>query len=248
MKNSNYIFATLTLILLFSIVSCQKEDINETFINESSISSDRISYSSNLECIDFESPSWSTGETPYTVFTTEGGNAIEVYGVNPSYKGINAAMIFNSSYPLGGDFDLGSPNRVFGGPGIGKAGSTEPYANRVALGKILIVSDDLSRANPNDLESVSRLKFDFLDWGAFRLHSMTVIDIEGSSAGDPIVELLDAEGTVVARKNLPITGNNGVATVSFDNSSDNSRGAIKMVVHLFGSGGIDNICVERIEN
>ena len=249
MKNSKNLFATMTLIVLFSIVSCEKENLNEdaNFVNASS---DRIS---NIECIDFEMPSWYFGQTVNTVFTTQGGNAIEVQGINPSYKEINAAMIFDSSNPIGGDFDLGSPNIAFGGRGIGKGGTIEPFLNTEPLGKILIVSENLEAANPNDIETPGRIIFDFLDWGSFKLHSMTVIDVEASTntlyatSMTPKIELQNINGRVLAIAPLPYTGDNGVANVYFDRHFGKVIGVTKLVVYLPGSGGVDNICVERAE-
>lgn len=249
MKNNKKIFATMTLILLLSTISCQKENIMDDNFN-----SNRFALTENtLEIIDFEMPSWHYGQTVTTVFTTIGGNAIEVHGVNPSYKGINAAMIFDSSNPIGGDFDLGSPNIEFGGKGIGKGGTIEPFLNTEPLGKILIVSENLEAANPNDIETASRLVFSFLDWGYFKLHSMTVIDIEPSAnklyttSMTPKIEIQNATGRVLADAPLPYTGDNGVANVYFDRHFGNVTGAVKLVVYLPGSGGIDNICVERAE-
>ena len=243
MKNAKNIFATLTLILLFSIVSCQKEDMNETaFINEDSFSSAKIS---NVECIDFQTPLLYAGEIPSEIYTNVGGRPINVYGVNPSFRGTNAAMIFDSYFPTGNDFDLGSPNQVFGGPGIGEAGAVEPYVNKQKLGKILIISNDLNDGNPNDLESIGRLKFDFSDWGFFKLHSITVIDVEGKY-GSPNIELYGANSNLLATLDLPVTGDNGVKTEYFDRSIGSIEGAVKMVVNLYGSGGIDNICIERV--
>ncbi|NNC86141.1 MAG: hypothetical protein HKO56_02935 [Bacteroidia bacterium] len=251
MKNNRNLFALVTLILLLSTISCQKENFNED-ANFRFASSDG---DSKIECIDFEIPSWHYGQIVNTVFTTDGGNAIEVYGVNPSYKGTNAAMIFNSTNPLqfSGDYDLASPNERFGGSGQGKGGALEPFANRDPLGKILIVSEDLEAFNPNDIETESRVVFDFLDWGYFKLHSMTVIDIEESSnklnasTMRPRVELQNKDGRVLAEAALPYTGDNGVANVFFDRNIGNVVGATKLVVFLPGSGGIDNICFEKAE-
>ncbi len=73
---------------------------------------------------------------------------IGVFAYNPDFgPSTNAAVVFDSSDPSGGDDDLGTPNENFGGPGVGDAGET---TNKVALGHILIIAEDLVDKNPAD--------------------------------------------------------------------------------------------------
>jgi hypothetical protein len=72
------------------------------------------------------------------------------------------AMIFNSSDPTGGDFDLGTPNEDFGGPGIGVGGGMSSiFANKEPQGNILIISEDEEATDPDDNANGGRLKFFF---------------------------------------------------------------------------------------
>jgi len=57
-------------------------------------------------------------------------------------------MIFDSSHPSGGDFDLGTPNEYYGGPGKGVAGGPGPTQNDKALGNVVIVSEDGDSTDP----------------------------------------------------------------------------------------------------
>ena len=70
------------------------------------------------------------------------------------------AMIFDSAAPSGGDFDLGTPNKDYGGPGIGKAGKAKKYFhNNIAHGNVLIISEDEIASDPDDNEFGGPLVF-----------------------------------------------------------------------------------------
>jgi len=59
---------------------------------------------------------------------------------------------FNSSQPTGGDWDLGTPNQDFGGPGIGGGGGFgQPGANMASLGNLLIAAENTIDANNDGL-------------------------------------------------------------------------------------------------
>jgi hypothetical protein len=126
--------------------------------------------------------------------------SIHVYGVNPGFKR-NAAVVFDSSDPGPEDPDLGSPNEEFEivgpdgsmvpGPGRGEGGKSSSLCrNETALGKILIVDDDLSPLTeaglvqePNDEGRIgARLLFDFSDIGPVTIHGLAVIDVEEPDA------------------------------------------------------------------
>lgn len=56
--------------------------------------------------------------------------------------------MFDSAHPTGGDFDLGTPNQDFGGPGIGVGGEAgSPFQNDLAKGNILVVGENLFDSN-----------------------------------------------------------------------------------------------------
>ena len=62
------------------------------------------------------------------------------------------ALIFDTSDPTANDFDIGTPNEAFGGPGEGVG-----FCNATAQGNALIVSKDASVPN----ETEGQLIFDF---------------------------------------------------------------------------------------
>ncbi len=83
------------------------------------------------------------------VFGNLGSGPIRIAGYNERFgEGVNAAVIFDSANPTGEDPDLAAPHEDFGGPGRGEAGREgSPHENRVSLGKILIVAEDLDDAD-----------------------------------------------------------------------------------------------------
>jgi hypothetical protein len=199
----------------------------------------------SAEIIDFEG--LPAGTKVSEVFGDSGSGPIGVSGTNPTFPtGYNAAIIFDSSTPTGEDYDLGTPNEDFGGPGIGDAGKDgSPYENNTALGNVLIVAEDLNDGNsdglvddPDDAEGLvdSSITLDFSALGSVTVNSITIIDFEAREP-EPKVELFDPFDVLLASFYLPHTDDNGVAVKSLGPTA----GVAKMVVTLNGSGAIDNI-------
>jgi hypothetical protein len=156
---------------------------------------------------------------------------IGVYGdsADPAIT-TNAAILFDATCSggcSGGDTDLYKP----------------------ALGKVLIIAEDLVDQNhngriddPDDADLVhAPLEFDFSNWGStgrVTVVSMSILDVEADEM-NATVELYAGGpgGTLVAPPiQLPTTGNNGLQTASI-----NVGGVDFMRVTLNGSGAIDNI-------
>ncbi len=180
------------------------------------------------------------------VVSDGGRGPIQVYGINPDIGGNNnTALIFDSDNPTGGDFDLGSPNETFGGPGIGDDGQIGmPHENSTRLREILIIAEDLDDFNndglvddPDDayIQEGGSLTFDFSAIGPVFVDGMRMIDIEFSE--DPsVVDFYDESNALIASIQLQQTGNNGVIFQPL------SAGPItRMVINVKGSGGYDNI-------
>ncbi len=196
------------------------------------------------ETIDFEG--LPAGTIVSTVSGDGGSGPITVQGKNPRFSaGTNAAVIFDSANPTGGDTDLGTPNQDFGGPGVGAGGETgSPFQNDTALGNVLIVAEDLVDGNgdglvddPDDVDNVgSMITLDFSALGSVTIFEITIIDVEAVEPA-ATVELFDGGGGSLGMFTLPQVGNNGVDTVSLGATSD----VVTMVVTLNGSAAIDNI-------
>src|SRR6185436_11679950 len=102
--------------------------------------------------IDFEDQ---PAGTNISTTQTSQGQPVTIKGNNPKLPNINSALLYDSSCKggcTGHDFDLGTPNEDFGGPGIGDGGGTgSPTANNEALGNLLIVATNLTDANNDSL-------------------------------------------------------------------------------------------------
>jgi hypothetical protein len=179
------------------------------------------------------------------VFGDEGSGPVAVNGGLPDCAE-NAAVVFDSSNPTGGDDDLGTPNETCdgGGPGSGIGGEVgSPFENCDPLGNVLIVHErceDLggtSVANPDDADEVgAALNFDFSALGSVTISEITIMDVEAVEPA-ATVELFDGSGDPLGLFILPQTGDNGVAIQSLGPTS----GVVKMKITLNGSGAIDNI-------
>lgn len=193
----------------------------------------------HADTIDFEG--LPAGTILSSLSTSGGAGPILVHGHNPSLGAPNAAVIFDSSNPTGGDSDLGSPNVTFGGPGFGAGGAMgAPYANSTALGKILIVDEHLVVGgnglvvDPDDAAVLGQtLDFDFAALGTVTLRTCTYIDIE-TTRPDGQVEMFDASNQLLASVSLTPVGDNGVNTLSLGDVA----GVDHMRVTLNGSGAI----------
>ena len=184
------------------------------------------------------------------VLGSRGSGPIGVQGINPLLsKSINAAVVFDSACPPGGrprdctgeDIDLGTPNEAFGGPGIGSGGAS---SNDTALGKVLIIAENVEDANgdrlvddPNDARQGGILQLDFAALGSVTMQSITFVDLDDPDPAQK-VELFrgGVKGTLLKTVPLPGAGNNGVSVVSLQ-----VAGVDTVVITLTDSAAIDNI-------
>jgi hypothetical protein len=208
------------------------------------------------QTIDFED--LVEGQVVTTVFANDGGapgfGPILVFGVNigddPAGT-TNAAIIFDSDCHgdrtcTGGDTDLGSPNKDFGGPGQGAGGEAgSAFQNDTALGNILIVHEHLDEiiggfvADPDDETGASMITIDFPE--PVTVCEFTIIDREANESQN--VELFGLGGVSLGNFTTTATGNNGVDVIQTDSNGPDSctLGVVQMVMSHQGSGGLDNI-------
>jgi len=146
-------------------------------------------------------------------------NEWAAYGItittnNPS---AHPAMIFDSSNPTGNDQDLGSPNKDFGGPGVGSGGEEGmPGENRLSQGNVLILSQDANPNNPNDYYGGGSFIFEFdQPTDVYEIH---ILDID-SDERDGVVIGYDVNGDTVGREWIDALGNNSfqVMQLGFEN-------------------------------
>ncbi|NOT29333.1 MAG: hypothetical protein HOP15_02660 [Planctomycetes bacterium] len=205
-----------------------------------------------IELISFEG--FPAGAILSSVFTTAGSGPVAIRGYNP-FIGLdtNAALIFDSSFPTGGDFDLGTPHVSFGGPGIGPGGRAGPFQNDEPQGKILIIGENLNDwegdglvNSPDDLNAAASpnatLLFDFAAVGSVTILGITIIDVEASEQ-PPIITYFDSTGATLGTAIVPATGDNGVAEVDLGGVT----GVSQMLINMRGSGAVDDLLLRREE-
>lgn len=183
---------------------------------------------------------------------------IQVFGFNPAFgPGTNAAIIFDSSNPTGGDTDLGTPNETFGGPGIGVGGEMgQPFENGQALFNILIIAEDLVDSNTDGLiddPDDADLPGEFLDFdfsttkvngkGTVTVNSFTLIDqeLEEGVLGTFIV--LSGPKITTSMITVPVTGDNGVVVID----GIDLEGVANLRLILNGSAGIASVVINEDE-
>jgi hypothetical protein len=238
MKKAGILIAGLAMVF----ASCNDDSLNG--ITEPN-STKLQSIIDDVVVIDFEE--FAAGDIVSTVSPEGCDGSILVMGVNPDFPGENTAMAFDSSNPTGGDFDLGTPNDSFGGPGVSLDG---PQAsNDTELGTVLIISEDLDGSDPDDsYVAGSMYEFDFSGYGngAVTLHSFDMLDLDPPGANDlpTVVTLYDALDNVLLQKELPYESDNAKQLVDLEATA----GVVRMVLELNNSGAIDNImltCEDR---
>jgi hypothetical protein len=191
------------------------------------------------------------GQRIESINSADGVGPVGVVGFNPNAnfdESLNAAIVFDSTCPegcTGGDTDLGSPNGDFGGPGVGDGGRQgREFANSAPRGNIAIIAENLVDRDGDGLiddpddqgAGPVTLEFDFSAVGPVSVLGITIIDVELTEIM-PLVELLDADGAVVASQSLANTGNNGVGVTVLEPNT----GVMGMRISANGSIGFDDI-------
>jgi hypothetical protein len=141
---------------------------------------------------------------------------------------VDQAMIFDSANPTGGDADLGTPNQVFGGPGIGNGGESDPGVNDIYLGNLLIISEDGDSNDPDDEASGGQIIFTFNY--PVKIDEITFVDIEENEAAVSIELYDDRDDPINSYMSIGY-GNNSVETISMGDED------ITTVVFNFGKSG-----------
>jgi len=165
-------------------------------------------------------------------------------------------LIFDSANPPGVDYDLGTPNEDFGGPGIGTGGeSGAAHENTEAQGNIIVWAQDFTDSNgdglvdtPNDRDEYGMtMVFDFTGISSpssastVTVYQMTMIDVQVDEGEAPAtVKFFDSDGDQIGSTfSQGDLGDNGVGVLSF--GANGVSGVATMKVEFQGSGGFDDI-------
>lgn len=158
------------------------------------------------------------------------------WGVNVSAHNYNeshpqVAITFDSDVPSGGDIDLGTPNKMFGGPGDSESGDGSEPSNNTALHNLLIIPEyatDINPADgyvddPNDEPSGGSLRFIFDRNHTFS--SAQYIDLDHN--GGEVVGYTDAAGTNQIFS-LPVAPGNGNSVITVNGNESTIIRYLKM--------------------
>ncbi len=224
----------LSSVLLCALFACET-DSSEVVSEPSYAYNTEQQYLINESfIIDFEA--FNTGDIVSEIFIMDPFENAQVAGITMKFPDNNAAMIFDSSNPTGGDFDIGTPNAIYGGPGIGDG----DISNDTALGNVLILSEDLDASDPDDIFEVgASFIFDFSANDTVILNAFDILDIEASS-NPTVVILYDLEENILFSTEVTPGGDNSKTTVDLENTS----GVVFMEIIMNSSGAIDNIALE----
>lgn len=231
---------------LFGAVACLTlAGCEQSFAPQEDVTPETPQYRGILESIDWDS--LEPGTVVDEVYGSAGSGPVLVHGVNPELGAdVNAAVVFNSAAPTGGDDDLGTPNETCGGPGEGAGGEVGGlYENCEPLYNVLIIDDTVADADgdglvddPDDVDHTAldgvTIDLDFSAIGTVTMHELRVLDIDGNNP-DPRIELYGVDGLLAS---FPIPNdmeNNGTAVVGLDDTP----GVVRMLIILQGSGAID---------
>ncbi len=233
----------LLFVLLCFVYSCET-DSNDTTIDSEVIPEPTYRYITDQQVtttesfiIDFES--FNAGDIVSEISITDPFENFGVNGITMAFPNSNAAMIFDSSNPTGGDFDLGTPNELYGGPGIGNGGAS----NDTALGNVLILSEDLDASDPDDIFEIgANFRFDFSANDAVTLNGFDILDIE-DTANTTTVTLYDLDENILFTTDIAPGGDNSKTAVDLENTAN----VAFMEIVMNSSGAIDNIALE-LEN
>lgn len=198
------------------------------------------SFPDDIVIIDFEE--FTAGDIVSNTSPSGCAGTISIMALNPDFPTDNAAMAFDSANPTGGDFDLGTPNQSFGGPGVSDEGP-QP-SNDTELGMVLIISEDLISSEPDDsYVPGSKYEFNFTGYadGTVTLFGFDMLDLDAPGANNlpTVVSLYDTDDVLLLEKEIPYGPDNAKQLVDLEATENVAR----MVIELNNSGAIDNIAL-----
>ncbi len=234
MRNLGKILVVMSLLL----VACQGEELDSVLEKSAALTT---TIPDDAVVIDFEG--FVAGDIVSTVSPSGCDGEVSVYGTNPIFPGDNVAMVFDSSNPTGEDYDLGTPNQLYGGPGISSdSGDGNEASNDTPMGNVLIISEDLDASDPDDsYVAGSKYDFDFSGYGVgyVTMYGFNMIDLDAPGKDDlpTVVKLYDDMDNLLLEKVIPYGPDNAVQWVDLEGTA----GVVKMTLELNNSGAIDNI-------
>ena len=150
----------------------------------------------------------------------------------------DTAILFNSSSPTGEDDDLGTPNELFGGPGIGY-GPGAGFENFTALGNLLIIAEDEIDLDgdglvddPDDAANGGCLEFTFDE--PTEVNGFKIVDVEDNFS--VTVHGFDENDVRLFSQDRIGVGDNSVRTITVEPTT-----VARLTICYETSAGIDDL-------
>ena len=190
-----------------------------------------------LTCLDFMS--YTAGSVVTQV--TQGGVTVDIQAWS---KGgvMQDAVVFNTGNPPANCEDLGTPNTLYGGPGV-NASDPDGYAasNNQSLGNVLIVQNPNTAPAPDDYFLSDSIVYEFSE--PVFLESLKAIDFE-------LEQIQTGAGVFVWTSDGGMTFFPMTLALGNDNSLEEmcilTAGVVRMAVYygtiVPGSGGVADVC------
>jgi len=165
----------------------------------------------------------------------DNGHGVTIYSNDTAN---HPAIVFDSDNPTGWDYDLGTPNEDFGGPGKGNGGEKgEPGQNDEYLHEILIIAENIVDENGDGLVDdpddngpggFINVTFD----SDVDIYNITFVDSDETESNSSI-KTYDSKGTLVTTNSIPALGDNALYFVDI-----NAKGVRKLEIFYDSSGAI----------
>ena len=169
-----------------------------------------------------------------------------ISGACNNINGTGDVIIFDSNNPSGGDFDLGTPNQAFSGPGVGTGGAMGAGVNNVSQGNLIILAENVADLDSDGLVDTPKgdamggtITFDFDT--PITIQAVSLVDLDDNEV--TTVKVFFADSRPPLTFNAPQIGENAkklIMTKELDNSWADH--VVKVEVTSSGKCGVAFIC------
>lgn len=153
-------------------------------------------------------------------------------GITFSTSNPSGLIIFNSTNPTCNEFALGSPNKVFGGKGIGSGGASGPCVNNTSLGNVLVMTNPSCLPNPGAITSPGTITLVF-DCPVI-LTQVCALNVCDSSSN---IRMFDVNNNLLSQQNFFACGTNGFQALSLNQPS-----VKRLEVFFNGQSALSCVC------
>lgn len=231
---SNKTLTTALLAITF-FAGCKK-DLNEEMLSPVASNTNRqatiIANTINCDLLSFKNQGPGIN---ITSVSSDGGMWVTLSSGTTYPSILNTATVSAAATTL----DMGTPNSMYGGPGISNAGNCDGGAsNNTALGNVLILQRPGVMSHPLEADlSTSNSWIDLTFSSPVIVNSIQVMDVEAEDEDEGGSVLLYGTSGLITSYAIPNTCSNGVATIDLGGTT----GVTRIRLQIIGSMGFDNL-------